>query len=207
MKEIKFETIIGSHVWKMNHEKSDIDIFRCYVEDSNKILLGHTPKNSCYEELDGEIDVQESEIGKVIEQLLDNNFNYIVAIFSPIVRFENGSLLNELRKIGKSALSKKCYNSVYGLATVNYIKYIESGKDTSEKRCNVICRTLQFGITLLNEHSIDFKEYNTGTPEKIIEMLNELEKAKENSTLPDSCSDGVKKEAEEFLLKIRKEMI
>jgi len=41
-----FETVFGSHAWGMSHEKSDVDIFRCYVMDSNKVLLGQKPETT-----------------------------------------------------------------------------------------------------------------------------------------------------------------
>mgnify|MGYP001626452942 CR=1 FL=1 len=197
--KILFETIIGSHVWQMNTLESDLDIFRCYIADTRDILLGKKPKNVFDQKTEG-IDLQISEIGNVIEGLIKNNFNYLVAVHSPIVRFDGG-ILSSLKNLSIRNLSKQAYDSIHGLATQNFKKYVESGVDASTKRCDKIARVLQFGITLLSEGKIEFKPANGNTPETLKKLMDELDMAYKESKLPNKPEHV--EELEDFLIKIR----
>ena len=197
-----FETVVGSHIWKMNHEGSDLDLFRCYISDTKDILLGKVPKNT-FEQPTSIVDLQVSEIGAVISQLMHCNFNYLIAIHSPIVMFDNGNVLAKLRELSFKSLSKEAYNSIFGMCTQNYKKYIETGKDISEKRCNAIARTAKFGYNLLVNKKIVFEGVSGFTPEKLSTAIEALTFAKDNSTLPDKCPEEVKEEFEELLIKLR----
>ena len=197
-----FETIIGSHIWKMDHEGSDLDMFRCYISDTRDILLGKVPKN-IFEQPTSIVDLQISEIGTVISQLIRNNLNYLIAIHSPIVMFDNGGVLAKLRELSLKGLSKEAYNSTFGMCMQNYKKYIETGKDISEKRCNTIARTAKFGCNLLANRTIAFEGISGSTPEKLRTAIEELTFAKENSTLPDKCPIEIKEEFEELLVELR----
>ena len=198
-----FETIIGSHIWQMNHEQSDTDIFRCTLADTKDILLGKEPKNE-FTRFD-KIDLQISELSTVINQLKVCNFNYLVAVHSPIVRFSNYNILEKLKDISERGISKQAYDSIHGLALQNYKKYIESGIDNSPKRCAVINRTLMFGIKLLLYGKLEFtpvdlKSANSG---KLQVLMSELDNAKTISPLPDKCPQDIAYEYDEFLLRIR----
>jgi hypothetical protein len=197
-----FETVIGSHIWKMNHEGSDLDIFRCYMGDTRDILLGKVPKNT-FDQSIPNVDVQITEIGAVISQLIYNNLNYLIAIHSPIVRFDNGNVLVKLRELSLKGLSKEAYNSIFGMCMQNYKKYIETGKDISEKRCNTIARTARFGYNLLANKTIVFEGVSGFTPQKLSAAFQELTVAKENSTLPEKCPAEIKEEFEDLLIKLR----
>lgn len=203
MNKILFETVVGSHIWGMNHENSDIDIFRCYQADSEDLLLQKQPKNRNYLEV-GKIDVQESELQTVLDQLVMNNYNYIVAVNSPIVRFDDTTLLEYLKKCMPFILSKQCYDSIHGLAVSNYKKYIESRKDVSEKRCNIIMRTVNFGIRLLTEGRISFEKVEGMTPEEVAKGIERLDVALADSKLQDRCPEKVKNALDKLLLDIRK---
>jgi hypothetical protein len=197
-----FETVVGSHIWKMNHEGSDLDLFRCYISDTKDILLGKVPKNT-FEQPTSIVDLQVSEIGAVISQLMHCNFNYLIAIHSPIVMFDNGNVLAKLRELSFKSLSKEAYNSIFGMCTQNYKKYIETGKDISEKRCNAIARTAKFGYNLLVNKKIVFEGVSGFTSEKLSTAIESLPFAKDNSTLPEKCPAEVKEEFEELLIKLR----
>lgn len=202
MKTALFETIIGSHIWQMNHDKSDIDLFRCYQLSSKEILLGETPKNTFDQSVKG-LDIQESEISTVINELKHNNLNYLLAVHSPIVLFDNFNILKRLKAISSSCLSKEAYNSIHGLALSNYKKYIESGIDTSESRCNKVARTLLFGMTLLDKGRIEFKPSYGNTPETVKALISELDNAKEDSNLSEKCSPEQAQKFEQLLEELR----
>lgn len=196
--KILFETVIGSHAWKMNTLDSDLDVFKCYISSTRDILLGAIPKN--YFESGDKIDVQTGEIGRVVEGLIKNNFNYLIAVHSPIVRSDCG-ILNSLRTLSIMNLSKQAYNSIHGLATQNYRKYIEGNPNVSQKHCDTIARSLHFGITLLREGKIVFAPSFGNTPETIKSLLDDLDKAKDESVLPNKAEHT--KELEDFLVQIR----
>lgn len=195
---ILFETVIGSHIWKMDNPESDVDIFRCYIADTRDMLLGDKPKN--YFNANDGTDIQLSEIGNVINGLIKNNFNYMIAVNSPIVRFDSG-VLAELRRLSLDNISKECYNSIHGLAEQNYKKYIESGIDTSVKRCNQIARTLRFGITLLNSGKMVFEPFSVKSPDDIKQLMRDLDLARNRSTLPEKPKHV--KELEDYLVELR----
>lgn len=197
--KILFETVVGSHVWQMNTLESDTDLFRCYIADTRDILLGNKPKNY-FNRDDKGIDVQVGEIGSVINGLIKNNLNYLIAVHSPIVKSDSG-VLASLKNLSIMNLSKQAYNSVHGLAIQNYKKYVESGVDPSAKRLNIIARTLQFGITLLREGRIEFKPSSGNTQETIKSLMGELERAKDESKLSNKPEHT--KELEDFLIQLR----
>jgi predicted nucleotidyltransferase len=200
--ETLFETVVGSHAWHMNHEASDIDIFRCVLADTRNVLLGKEESNS-FDQTIPNLDIQTSELRTVISQLIISNFNYLVAIHTPVVLFQNEESLTRLRELSKEAISKQAYDSIHGLATQNYKKYIESKKDDSPKRCNVVARGIVFGIRLLEKQQLFFMPMVDATPEKIVSLMKDLDTAKENSSLPEKCSDRVKTKFNDYLLDMR----
>lgn len=182
-----FVTNVGSHTWRMNRPDSDLDLFIVHIVDSKKILMGTCDINSRYkEDENGKTDRHIHEIGAVVHQILDNNFNFIIGVLSPVV-VKDWDRLDELRELTLNNLSRKCFDSINGLAYKNYKKYVVSGKDTGnvlEKRCKLIERTLKFGIRLLAEGEIRFDSVNGCKPEDIPLLLTELRRAYENSVLP-----------------------
>lgn len=198
------EVVHGSHIWGMNNENSDIDIFRCYLARNNDLLLGKQQHSSEDKRLMPAMNVQNHELGTVVEQILKNNFNYFLAVFSPIVCFSNYRVLESLRNMATFAMSKEIYNSTHGMAAQNYMKYVVSATDVSQKRLNTICRNLQFGITLLKYGKVEFAPFTEGSADKIKELLSELDCEKEKSKLPDRASDEVARRARQYLLFIRR---
>lgn len=178
-----FSTLVGSHVWRMNHAKSDIDLFVCYVAPSTDFLIGKSHNKSHSSNING-VDRSSSEIGKVVNQLLKNNINYLIYVLSPRVEFttpEHRRLVN----LTYMNLHRGCFKSINGLAHGMYKKYIEQGKGDTQKVRRTILRTLNFGTTLLKESVVEFTTitHDVELPE-LDEAFKMLDLAHKNSALP-----------------------
>ena len=180
---VLFSTIIGSHVWNMNTAMSDTDIFEAYVASTEDILRGTANTKSKFIQKDG-VDTAQHEIGKIVNQLLKGNFNFIVGVMSPIVE-KNSMELYQLSCIVEKTISKNCYGSIHGMAQHNFKKYIVSGKDTSERRCNKILRGLKFGMRIMDGRGIKFEKVENGTEEDIGKAILMLDESFNNSKLSD----------------------
>ena len=179
-----FSTLVGSHVWRMNHSKSDVDLFVCYVAPSTDFLIGKPHNKSHSSSIDG-VDRLSSEVGKVVNQLLKNNINYLVYVLSPRVEFttpEHKRLVN----LTYMNLHKGCFRSINGLAFGMYKRYIKEQKGDTQKVRRTILRTLNFGTTLLKEGVVEFTTitHDVEIPE-LDEAFKMLGFAYENSVLPD----------------------
>jgi predicted nucleotidyltransferase len=195
-----FKTITGSHVWEMETPKSDIDEAQVFITSTKSILSGMgIPKTKKF--TTRTTDVTQIEIGPLIESLIKNNINAIIMVASPCSTYELKHYRKELIQILKNNISKNCFNSINGLGNRNYKKYIQTEKDASQKRINTICRSLQFGITLLDTGKIKFRSFYDGTPEDIKNLLKEIHTSFTESPLPEK-SDEVP--FREFLFKLRK---
>ena len=190
----------------MNNKDSDIDLFRCYLVHNDELLLGIKPYSfETSKNLMPQLNTQVHEFGTVVEQLLKNNFNYYLSIMSPISLFSNYGILEELRDLAEKAISKQIYHSTRGMAYSNYLKYVTTKDDVSQKRLNTICRNLQFGIAMLKEGKIRFEPYHDGSVEKIKELIGEIDTLKDVSELPDVASEEIVSEAHKYMLRIRKQ--
>lgn len=182
-----FVTNCGSHMWKMERPDSDTDLFKAYIAPTYDILSGIGHQNSHFGQTD-DTDTASHEVGVVINQLIKGNVNFIWGVHSPlIVEDEFGSLahLRELTRIP----SANCYHSIKGLAYSNYTKYVVNRDEQPElwqKRMNMVCRTLLFGINVLHRHEYWFEPVRNGTPEKVEEYLKALDDAKAETTLAQS---------------------
>ena len=216
MKNILFETIIGSHLWKMNDEDSDIDIFQVYVAPTKDILKGvgnlkskhsfeNTKSNSLYNQpYNNTIDTMSHEIGKVIDQLIKGNINFLLGVLSPMIT-KPSPWLEKLRELVIDNKNKLCYHSIKGLATHNYEKYIKSGKDTSVDRCMKIGRYLNFGCTLFTTGEYTFEPpVFCAHPFEIEYWIDKLNKTNISSSLPTTINE---EEFRNLLLEIRLEYL
>lgn len=185
---ILFRTKIGSHVWGMNHKGSDTDVFEAYVAPTEDILKGVADIKSKFIQKDG-VDIARHEVGKIVDQLLKGNINFIIGVKSPIIERDSLELF-QLSRIVKETIAKNCYYSIHGLAVHNYKKYIESGTDPSERRCNKILRVLKFGQRILDGEGIAFKKVEKGTPDKIEEGIWILDRAFKTSSLPNKPTEA-----------------
>jgi len=188
MIEDLFTTLVGSHLWHMNDEDSDRDLFRVYVASTEGILRGTVDTKSKFVQEGDDVDIAVHEVGTVVSQLLKGNVNFLIGVMSPILVSEHkcvDSFLYDLQAIVRRTISKNCYRSIRGLGKHNYIKYIVSGKDDSERRCNKICRVLAFGHNLLLTGDFGFTPFTCGTPENVVELLGLLDDAYWFSSLPE----------------------
>ena len=162
---------------------SDTDIFEAYVASTEDILRGTANTKSKFKQKDG-VDTAQHEIGRIVSQLLKGNFNFIVGVMSPIVEKKSMELY-QLSCIVEKTISKNCYGSIHGMAQHNFKKYIVSGKDTSERRCNKILRGLNFGMRILDGRGIKFEKVENGSEEDIVEAILMLDESFNNSKLSD----------------------
>lgn len=201
MNKILFETITGSHLWKMDDQDSDIDLFQVYIAPTKDILKGigslksrHTISESKLNSLhnysfNGRIDTTSHEIEHVINQLVKGNINFLIGILSPLV-IKPSAWLGRLRVLVALNKNKLCYHSIRGLAVHNYEKYIKSGKDTSVDRCMKIGRYLNFGYTLFTTGEYEFQPSSfSAHPFEIENWINKLDIAYSSSTLPTSVNE------------------
>lgn len=200
MNPMLFSTNVGSHMWRMNHEGSDIDVFQCYIADTKDILRGKMPSNHFTQE--NRVDTQRHEIGTVVNQLIKNNYNYIGYVFSPIV-LSGDEFLNEFRKYARPVLSKLAYNSIHGLAVHNY-KLIQKGKN-SPKAYTQIIRALRLGTSLFSRNVLEFEPVDMSDGNEVVlkEELAKLEDAKQNGILSDVPSETDIANLYEFLIELR----
>lgn len=198
-------TVVGSHVWNMNHEKSDLDLFNVYVAPSKDILIGNTKSGKSSHIIDQNVDIASHEVGKVVQQLIKGNVNYIIGVMSPLETYSTGVYHVDLQQIvTESGLTKACVPSIRGLAISNYKKYILSSTPLTEqeitKKCNTINRTLQFGINILEGNGCKFYKITDQTPNDVIKMLHRFDEVVANSKLPEQLNPLP---FHEYLLKIR----
>jgi len=217
-----WQTNVGSHLWGMEHEGSDIDVYEAVQVPTRDILLGHeqtrfpnrteTRDRSEFKYDTGssgipdnlkhvKYDFQTHEIGTIVQQVLKGNVNHLWGVFSPIQFLGSIQFLYDFQNAAHRNLSAECYDSIRGLATSNVKKYIETGKDVSKKRLNIIARTVQFGITLLDEGRVNFARTDIETSEELYAIITRLDEARENSPLPDEPKEP--QALEQLLLQVR----
>jgi predicted nucleotidyltransferase len=200
-----FETVVGSHAWKMNKPKSDFDIFQVYQIPTRYILSGGYEDKTALCAKENGNDVSRHEIGNVIEQLLKGNFNYIVGICSPIINEDKYGYLKELSKITKRNLAKNIHHSTLGLASHQKRKYLDHpeksySSEEIQKKINLIVRSLMFGEWILREGKINFYPIVDQEKTEIQYWINRINEAYELSELPKVPNPT---EFREFLYKIR----
>lgn len=206
-----FTTVIGSHMWGMEHPDSDLDYAIIYIADSKDILLGKHIRGKQVQ--DDFVDRTYYELGHFISNLLKGNCNFMWAVMSPIIEYEYKTSLRELREITSRNLAKNCYNSISGLAKHNIYHFITGERHDKtpkreidresllyKKKLNVIGRTLKFGINLLTWEKCLFEKVNIKNEEELWDLKNKLNEAYKNSTLPEKPD---KEPFEKYLVKWR----
>lgn len=195
---ILFETVVGSHVWGMETGLSDTDTFRAYIVPSITILNGTAETKSKFIQI-GDKDIAQHEIGKVINQILKGNINFLIGVMSPLCVL-SGKEHKALKEIVVAHLAKNCFHSIHGMAAHNYKKYIDTGKDTSERRCNTILRGMRFGERILEGKGIVFERVKGGTPMEIKQEFEILNESFSSSKLPEIPEE---KPFRDWLLSVR----
>lgn len=191
MKEL-WKTQVGSHLWKMNHEGSDNDYFTVHIVPSKDILNGSVTKlRSKVMKIEGD-DYVSHEVGKVVDELIKGNVNFLTGIMSDIVIHNKHEYLYELQnRVKEYGQTKACVHSIKGLAMGNYTRYVLGNEDdpTISKRCGIINRSLLFGINLLNGRGFQFNSViNDNTPKDVRRYLNVFDVIVENSSLPETTN-------------------
>lgn len=202
--ETLFITTVGSHVWGMNTPKSDIDYYKCYIAPSEDFLIGMTHMRGHEKQSDDE-DTSSFEIGHIIKQLKNGNLNHIIGVKSNLV-VEKSQVLLDLQDILDTNMGKNCYRSIRGMAAHNYKRYFEDncrgdlGPDAYKKKLGQVGRVIEFGIRILNDEGILFKPCYPESRYDIEQMINRLDKAYEDSILPDYPDNDI---YDRYLLNLR----
>lgn len=181
-----FTTNVGSHMWQMNHEKSDSDLHSVFMMDSKDFMLGKKKKGKFTQK--DSVDTTCTELNQTINQLLKGNVNYLWAVMSPIFVEEYKSALRELREIVSSNLAKNCFHSINGLAKHNIYHFVTKGdrySDKYKKKLNVIGRSLKFGIGILTWGKCLFEKVDIKSEEELWSLKDRLNASYNNSALPD----------------------
>lgn len=174
-----FVTIVGSHMWGMQTEQSDVDLALTYIIDSDDFLSGYqipTKKNRKFQSGEKEYDIQYYEIGHLVNLLLKGNVNAIWAVCSPVTYplFEMNAIsmdtaVSEMNRIFgedvhaslkdmvEANLSKESYYSIRGMVESQYLDH-KKRKDVMPhgKALKTCIRTCQFGIELLTKGKLVF---------------------------------------------------
>lgn len=200
-----WRTIVGSHVWGMNHAKSDTDYFSCFAVPTKAILAAKMVAGEAHfseKVVPGGDDVQSHEIEKWVVMALKGNFNYMVGIHSPLVVSDSFGYLAEFKGICKRGMAKNVYSSIDGMARGNLKKYAQAGLDGSEfqKKLNGIARSLVFGCRWMGGH-IEFTPVQNATEKGVEGLLEAFAMARNLSKLPETPAN--EEEYRDFLLKVR----
>ncbi len=198
---ILFKTIIGSHMWGMNHINSDVDYFVCFAYDTREILRNPRALQESFFVHTAREDTHYHEIGKVVEQLLKGNLNYILGVMSPktVITTEHHKKLKELLE---RYPPRNAYHSIRGFAVHSYTNALKEESPPTEHRLNKILRVLEFGITLLKTGTYEFRAVSGATPDLIKTKLKELDEAYRKSTLNERIPEDA---IRDLLLEIRLE--
>jgi len=199
-----FVSCVGSHMWGMQNEVSDIDLVMIYIVPTRSILRGERVLHTVRQEIaarKGEIyDTLGWEIGHLINQLIKGNINAIWYVNSPLV-IKPSIVQEELSALVQANLCKETYHSIKGMAE-SQIKSEEKPKITG-KGYRTALRTINFGIRLLSEGRICFAPVlHTPTVREVMEKMGQLQEAYEASRLPDLPDEDAFRD---FLLRLRLE--
>jgi predicted nucleotidyltransferase len=207
--KILWKTLVGSHVWKMNRPDSDEDLFVGQIVDIRSILLGNRHDGGHVTQTEEKDEVR-FEIGHVIREVMKGNFNIVLGVVSPIIK-ESSPEFEALRTIVLNNPTKNMYNSIHGMAMHNLKHFIEEKRGGVAdkqglylKKLNTITRNLRYGITLLETGKYVFKGTNDSDPKIINTLLEELDIAFINSSLPMKIDPMI---YEDLLIKIRMDHI
>ena len=167
--------IVGSHMWKMNHRNSDLDLFTVYIADTGKILYGQSFRGGKLIK-SKMIDKTTYELGHVVEQLQKGNINFLWGTTSPKIYYHChlGRVLHkQLSSIVMKDLSKNYFKAINGITQNNLWKYFKTRVDVETKRFTheiqhmedkqrelkklaLIYRTLLQGYYLMREDKLQY---------------------------------------------------
>lgn len=179
-----FSTLVGSHAWGMNHSQSDKDLFVCYAAPSSDFLTGISHVRSHRSDING-VDRTSTEIGKVINQLLKNNINYLVCVLSPKTEFTTPAH-RKLKILTYANLHRECYRSIKGFAHDEFRDKVDKGERDTQKVRRSILRTLMFGSVLLRTGMTVFNPVTWDVEiDELDNAFEDLDQSYEHTVLPD----------------------
>ncbi len=182
-----FKTVVGAHIWSIQHEGSDPDVFECYQTPTIDLLRGEGGIRSFFEpKQEGNRDIAKHELQTVVNQLLKGNLNFVLGVMSPIVE-QTSPVHKELIDLFKKHPPRNLYHSCRGMAVHN-VKLYQDELDFRPKKVNMILRLLRMGISYLNTGNLFFEPYkgNRSEIDLLLKSLNEAYKlSKLEETLPE----------------------
>ncbi len=201
-----FISCVGSHMWGMNSQESDIDLVMIYIAPTRSLLRGEKILPTVRQQITargGEIyDTLGLEIGHLINQLIKGNINAIWYATSPLL-VKPSILQEELSALVRSNLCRQTYHSLKGMAE-SQIKSEEkpaAKPRIAGKGYRTALRTINFGISLLSEGKICFTPVlHTPGAEAVMEKMQRLDEAYASSLLPDRPDEDAFRE---LLLRLR----
>ncbi len=204
-KRTLFVSCVGSHMWGMESEESDVDLVRIYIVPTCAILRGERISPSIRQrmtESGGMIyDILGWEAGHLTNQLIKGNVNAIWYATSPLV-LQPSPVQERLQDLVQGNLCRETYHSVRGMAE----SQIAAGQRPERwpgKGYRTALRTMNFGIELLSRGRLCFEPVrHTPHQEEVMERLQHLSDAYEASALPDLPDQEAFRE---FLLRLRLE--
>lgn len=183
-----FKTVVGAHIWHMEHEGSDTDVFECYQTPTIDLLRGEGGIRSFFEpHKTGNRDVAQHEIQTVVTQLLKGNLNFVLGVMSPIVEQTSDTHM-ELIDLFSKHPPKNLYHSLRGMAVHN-VKLYQDELDYRPKKVNTILRILRMGISYLTSGDLKFEPYY-GNRSEIDLNLKALDEAYKASTLEERIPEA-----------------
>lgn len=228
MNDIVWFSTVGSHMWQMNHEGSDLDLFEVFIQDTYEILAGRWKRKGKEIKCEGPSIVEKTrfEIGHVVEQLQKGNINFLWGLASPIFGYTDLFWRIEHRRLKKMVLdnlSKNYIHSITGLVRQNLAKYfgievkteddetgfaqtasckLAHGEFMYKKKLKLMYRTLAQGYILLKKHVIEFPSVSEDNANlaSLERLYKDVIEAYEESELPEKPDS---KPFDEFLVKIR----
>jgi len=204
--KILFINCVGSHMWGMQNEESDIDLVMIYIAPTRALLRGERISPTARQQITsrgGEIyDTLGWEIGHLINQLIKGNVNAIWYVTSLLV-IKPSIIQEDLSALVQANLCRQTYHSIKGMAE-SQIKSEEKPADNPKaagKGYRTALRTINFGIELLTEGRICFAPVlHTPGAGEVMEKMRQMDEAYETSRLPDRPDEEAFRE---FLLRLR----
>lgn len=199
-----FITCVGSHMWRMNNEESDVDLAVIYIAPTSAILRGERIPATTGQQMNVRrgivYDTLGWEMGHLINQLLKGNINAIWYTTSPIV-VQPSPYQGELRSLVEKNLCRNTYRSLAGMAGSQIEEGKKSGTDGKGKGLRTALRTLNFGIELLTRGRLSYEPVcYTPDLDVVLDKKQQLLDAYESSNLPDLPDEDVFRE---FLFRLR----
>ena len=97
-------------MWQMDHPGSDIDLFIAVLAPTNAVLRGEINPDVSWVNYTGAKDQNYHELGRIVQQALKGNWNYLSGVMSPIV-LKDWEHLAELRRLTeRSKLTRPVVN-------------------------------------------------------------------------------------------------